>query len=56
MELNTSKECAHETAAERALIGTLVMDEVRVALQNVYHVIEVYEMYEHSHPVQSSDR
>jgi hypothetical protein len=33
--------------AERALIGTWVMDEVRLAVQKGYQIIEVYEMYEY---------
>jgi hypothetical protein len=33
--------------AERALTGTWVMDEVRLALHKGYQVIEVYEMYEY---------
>jgi hypothetical protein len=44
MELNTTTVCTQETVAERALIGTWVMDEVRVALQKGYNVIEVYEV------------
>jgi hypothetical protein len=32
MEMNTSIECTHQTAAERALIGSWVMDEVRLAV------------------------
>jgi G:T-mismatch repair DNA endonuclease (very short patch repair protein) len=32
-ELNNSTGCTHETVAERAFIGTWVMDEVRLAVQ-----------------------
>jgi hypothetical protein len=32
--------------AERALTGTWVIDEVHLAVQNGYKVIEVYEVYE----------
>jgi hypothetical protein len=46
-ELNTSSVCAHETVAERALIGTWVMDEVRLAVQKGYRMIEMYEVYEY---------
>jgi hypothetical protein len=45
--LNTSTVYTHETVADRALIGTWLMDEVRMAVQKVYHVIEVYELYEY---------
>jgi hypothetical protein len=33
--------------AERALINTWVIDEVRLAVQKGYRVIEVYEVYEY---------
>jgi hypothetical protein len=33
--------------AERALIGSWVMDEVRLAVQKGYQVIQVYEVYEY---------
>jgi hypothetical protein len=45
--LNTETECAHETVAERALLGTWVLDEVRLAVQKGYKVIEIYEVYEY---------
>jgi hypothetical protein len=47
IELNTSTVYTHETVTERALIGTWVMDEVRLAVQKVYQVTEVYEVYEY---------
>ena len=34
----------HETVDERALVGTLAMDEVRPAVQNGYQLIEVFEV------------
>jgi hypothetical protein len=40
-------DCTHETVAERALIGTWVMDEVRLAVQKGYEVIEIFEVYEY---------
>jgi hypothetical protein len=46
IELNISTICTHETVAERAFIGTWVIDEVRLAVQKGYHVIELYEVYE----------
>jgi hypothetical protein len=47
MELNTSTVCMHETVAERALISTWVMDEIRSTVQKGYRMIEVYEVYEY---------
>jgi hypothetical protein len=32
--------------AERALTGTWIMDEVRVAVQKGYRALQVYEFYE----------
>jgi hypothetical protein len=46
MEQNVTTECTHETDAERALTGTWVMDEVRLAVQKGYEVKEIYEVYE----------
>jgi len=45
-ECKPDGECAHETFAERALKGTWVIDEVRMAVQNGYEVIEIIEVYE----------
>jgi len=47
-EKNGNGEYAHETVAERALIGTWVIDEVRLAVQKGYEVIEIFEMYEYA--------
>jgi hypothetical protein len=47
MEHNIT-DCTHETVAERALIGTWVMDEVRVAAQKVDEVTEIFEVYEYN--------
>jgi len=41
LEQNFEDECSHETAAERALTGTWVMDEVRRAVDKGYDVIEI---------------
>jgi len=35
-ECNPDGECVHETVAERALTGTWVIDEVRMAVQKCY--------------------
>ena len=47
VEQNFEDECAHETAAERALTGTWVMDEVRTAVEKGYKVLEIFEVYEY---------
>jgi hypothetical protein len=36
-------ECTHESAAERALVGSWVMDEVRLDVEKVLQVLEVYK-------------
>jgi len=41
-EHNADGECAHEVVAERALIGTWVIDKVRLAVQKKYEVIEIF--------------
>jgi len=45
-ECNTEGECAHETVADRALTGTWVIDEVRMAVQKGYEIVEIIEVYE----------
>jgi len=42
-ECNTDGECAHNTVAERALTGTWVIGEVKMAVQKGYEINEVYE-------------
>jgi hypothetical protein len=46
MEQNTS-DCTHEAVAEKALVGTWVVDEVRLAVDKVYQLIQVYEIYDY---------
>ena len=41
-------ECAHETVAERALTGTWVINEVRLAVQKGYEINEIFEVYEYN--------
>jgi len=41
-EQNGDGECAHETVAEMALIGTWVIDKVRLAVQKGYEVIVIF--------------
>ena len=45
-ETNLENECAHETVTERVLTGTWVIDEVRLAVQKGYEVLEIFEVYE----------
>jgi hypothetical protein len=40
-------ECTHDSVRERAILVTWVLDEVRLAVQKGYRVIEVYEVYEY---------
>jgi hypothetical protein len=40
-------ECTHTEGKQRALTGTWVMDEVRLAVQKGYKVLQVYEVYEY---------
>jgi hypothetical protein len=46
LNLNT-KECHHKTDEERALTGTCVIDEVRLAVQKGYRILEIHEVYEY---------
>jgi len=43
-ERNPDGECADETVAEWALIGTWVIDEIRLAVHKNYGVIEIFEV------------
>ena len=45
-ERNLNDECHHETVSQRALTCTWVADEVRLAVQKGYEVIEVFEVYQ----------
>ena len=40
-------ECCHKTDEQRDLNGTWVTDEVRLAVQKGYRILEVYELYEY---------
>jgi hypothetical protein len=39
--------CTHETIADRALIGSWVIDEIRRAVEKGYCLIEVFEVYKY---------
>jgi hypothetical protein len=47
IDLNRETDCSHESVAERALVVTWVLDEVRLAVGKGYRVIEVMEVYEY---------
>jgi hypothetical protein len=47
IQQNRSQDCTYETAAERALTSTRVLNEIRLALQNCYKLVEVHEVYEY---------
>jgi hypothetical protein len=46
MQQNRTEDCTHEIVAERALNGKWVLDEIRLAVQDGYEVVEVHEVYE----------
>ena len=46
MEQNRTEDCTNETDAERALTGTWVLYEIRLAVQKGYKFVEVHEVYE----------
>jgi len=41
-------DCCHKTFQHRLLTGTWVIDEVRLAVQKVYRILEIREMYEYN--------
>jgi hypothetical protein len=45
LQQNTSSERGHVSDAERALTGTWVIDEVRLAVQKGYKILEIFEVY-----------
>ena len=42
------EQCCHKIDEERATTGTFVIDEVRLAVQKGYRILEIHEMYEYS--------
>jgi len=40
-------DCRHKSDQERALTGTWVIDEVRLAVQKGYRILEIHEVYEY---------
>jgi hypothetical protein len=47
VQQNFEDECSHESVAKRALTGTWVIDEVRMAVQKCNTVVEIFEVYEY---------
>jgi len=39
--------CTHETIADRAFLDSWVIDEIRLAVENGYRLIYVFEVYEY---------
>ena len=46
-EQSRTAVCTYESLAERALTGTWVLDEIRLAVQKVYELVEMYEILEY---------
>jgi len=46
-EQNLRRECRHFTDAERALSGTWVIPEIKVAVAKGYKILEIQEVYEY---------
>jgi len=46
-EHNAKNECSHRSDAERCLEGTWVIDEVRLAVDKGYKILEILEVYEY---------
>ena len=44
---SSSAECVHTRDRDRALTGTWVMDEVRLAAEKGHRLLEIYEVYEY---------
>ena len=47
VQTSCTGECPHTGDAERALTGTWVMDEVRLAVEKGYRILEIHEVYEY---------
>ena len=47
VQTSCTGECPHTEDAERALTGTWVMDEVRLAVEKGYRILEIHEVYEY---------
>jgi len=47
-EQNMRGPCHHYSDAERAIGGTWVLDEVRMAVSKGYRILEIHEVYEYA--------
>ena len=47
VETCSTGDCTHTEDAERVLTGTWVLDEVRLAVEKGYRILEIYEVYEY---------
>jgi hypothetical protein len=43
---SNTEQCCHKTDEERTLTGTWVIDEVQLAVQKGYRILEIHEVYE----------
>ena len=47
LEQNIARECQHISDVEKALTGTWVIDEVLLAVEKCYTILEIYELYQY---------
>jgi len=47
LEQNTRGECQHFSDVERAISDTWVTDEIRMAFEKGYRILEIHELYEY---------
>jgi hypothetical protein len=47
IQQNQTEDCTHEPDAQRSLTGTWVPDEIRLAVQHGYKLVEVHEVHEY---------
>ena len=41
-------QCQHFSDAERAISGTWVLNEIRLAVTKAYKVVDIYEVYDYA--------
>jgi hypothetical protein len=47
VECNFSGECVHESTVQRCQTSTFVLDEVRLAFEKVYELLDIMQLYEY---------
>jgi len=47
IEQNMRGECHHLSDAERAISGTWVIPEIKLAIEKGYEILEIHEVYEY---------